>query len=277
MIKSQNNEEIFHFFSSELDEYSSFSLFNKLDDDFNKNEFKLTFQENISNFNQIKNKLKKKEIKFITNKINKISNKEKKRKEKTFLNESINNNKINTSLMNIQKFNSKILSNVIYRKDAYYKHFKANLGKYIKDRMNSFKNKCFPFYSRNNFASPSYKYTGNPKEKDNLIYLSFKIKDIMIKGGDKAAFNRQYNNELIINFIEENESKAIDKNTYKELITFLNDKLEEAIIQFYDDEKEFQKIKSDPKCIYFDKFYKRETGISLLEKYGFLKALKKYK
>ena len=254
MIKSQNNEEIFHFFSSELDEYSSFSLFNKLDDDFNKNEFKLTFQENISNYNQIKNKLKKKEIKFITNK---ISNKEKKRKEKTFLNESINNNNINTSLMNIQKFNSKILSNVIYRKDAYYKHFKANLGKYIRDR-------------------PSYKYTGNPKEKDNLIYLSFKIKDIMIKGGDKAAFNRQYNNELIINFIEENESKAIDKNTYNELITFLNDKLEEAIIQFYDDEKEFQKIKSDPKCIYFDKFYKRETGISLLEKYGFLKALKKY-
>ena len=91
--------------------------------------------------------------------------------------------------MNIQKFNSKILSNVIYRKDAYYKHFKANLGKYIRDRMNSFKNKCFPFYSRNNFASPSYKYTGNPKEKDNLIYLSFKIKDIMIKGGDNSAFN----------------------------------------------------------------------------------------
>ena len=26
---------------------------------------------------------------------------------------------------------------------------------------------------------------------------------------------------------------------------------------------------------YFDKFFKRETGISLLEKYGFLKALKK--
>ena len=272
MLKSQNNEENFHYNSSELDEYSSFSLFNKLDEDFNKNEFISTFQENISNFNQLKNKLKKKEIKFITNK---ISNKEKKRNQKTFLNESVNNN-INTSLINIKKFNTTILSNIIYRKDAYYKHFKANLGKYIKDRMNSFKNKCFPFYSRNNFSSPSYKYTGNPKEKDNLIYLSFKIKDIMIKGGDKAAFNRQYNNELIINFIEENEDKAIDKKTYNELITFLNDKLEEVIIQFYDDEKEFEKIKSDPKCIYFDKFYKRETGISLLEKYGFLKALKKY-
>ena len=183
MLKSQNNEENFHFFSSELDEYSSFSLFNKLDEDFNKNEFKLTFQENISNYNQIKNKLKKKEIKFITNK---ISNKEKKRKEKTFLNESINNNNINTFLMNIQKLNTKILSNVIYRKDAYYKHFKVNLGKFIRDRLNLFKNKCFPFYSRNNFSTPNYIYIGNPKEKDNFIYLSYKIKDIMIKGRDKT-------------------------------------------------------------------------------------------
>ena len=84
--------------------------------------------------------------------------------------------------------------------------------------MNSFKNKCFPFYSRNNFSSPNYKYTGNPKEKDNFIFLSFKIKDIMIKDKNKATFNRQYNNELLINFIEENEDKAIDKSAYKELV-----------------------------------------------------------
>ena len=56
----------------------------------------------------------------------------------------------------------------------------------------------------------------------------------------------------------------------------MNENLEETIIQFYNDENEFKKINNDKKCIYFDKFYKRETGISLLEKYGFLKALKKY-
>ena len=177
--------------------------------------------------------------------------------------------------MNTKKFSTNILSNVIYRKDAYYKHFKVNLGKYIKNRVNSIKNKCFPFYSRNNFSSPNYKYTGNPKEKDNFIFLSFKIKDIMVFGKNKAKFNRQYNNELLINFIEENEDKAIDKSAYKELVQFLNEKLEDAIIQFYDDEKEYKRINQDQKSIYFDQFYKRDTGISLLEKYGFVKALKK--
>ena len=97
----------------------------------------------------------------------------------------------------------------------------------------------------------------------------------MIKDKNKATFNRQYNNELLINFIEENEEKAIDKIAYKELVQFLNEKLEDAIIQFYDDEKEYKRINQDQKSIYFDHFHKRDTGISLLEKYGFIKALKK--
>ena len=164
---------------------------------------------------------------------------------------------------------------MVYRKDAYYKYFKANLGRYIKNKINVFKNKCFPLYSRNNFSSPNYKYTGNPKEKDNFIFLTFTIKDLLIFGKNKAKFNSQYNNELIISFIEENEDKAKDKNAYKELIKFLNETLEEAIIQFYDDENEFNKMKNDSKFFHFDEFYQRETGISLLEKYGFLKALKK--
>ena len=52
----------------------------------------------------------------------------------------------------------------------------------------------------------------------------------MIKDKNKATFNRQYNNELLINFIEENEDKAIDMSAYKELVQFLNEKLENAII-----------------------------------------------
>jgi len=56
----------------------------------------------------------------------------------------------------------------------------------------------------------------------------------------------------------------------------LNEKLENIIIRFYDDEIEYNKFKNDFKYIKFDIFFKRETGISLLEKYGFLKAIKKY-
>ena len=217
------------------------------------------------------NIFKKKDIIF---NIQKIKNQKKKRINNNYSNEPKNKN-INDFKSKIKKFTTNILSDVIYRKDAYYKHFKVNLGKYIKNRMNLFKNKCFPFLSKNNFSSPNYKYTGNPKEKDNFNFLSFKIKDILIKDKNKATFNRQYNNELLINFIEENEDKAIDKSAYKELVQFLNEKLEDAIIQFYDDEKEYKKMNQDQKCIYFDHFYKRDTGISLLEKYGFLKALKK--
>ena len=164
----------------------------------------------------------------------------------------------------------------IYRKDAHYKHFKVILGKYIKNKLNELKNKCFPYYSKNNFSTPNYKYTGNPKEKDNFYFLFFTIKDILIYGKDIVNHNRQYNNELILKFIELNENKALDKDVYTELITFLNARLEKIIIQFYDDDVEFNKLKNDFKCFQLDFFYKRETGISLLEKYGFIKALKKY-
>jgi hypothetical protein len=169
-----------------------------------------------------------------------------------------------------------IKENNNYRKDAYYKHFKAILGKYIKNKTNELKNKCFPYYSKNNFSTPNYKYIGNPKEKDNFNFLSFAIKDLLIYGKDRVNQNRQYNNELLVKFIEINENRAINKNAYVELICFLNSILENVIIQFYDDEAEYYKLLKDSKCIKFDAFFKRETGISLLEKYGFIKALKKY-
>ena len=93
--------------------------------------------------------------------------------------------------------------------------------------MNILKNRCFPYYIRNNFSTPNYKYTGNPKEKDNLNFLSFTIKDILIYGRDKENYNRQYKNEQLINFIEENEERTNDKVAYKDIIQFLNFKLGE--------------------------------------------------
>ena len=60
---------------------------------------------------------------------------------------------------------------------------------------------------------------------------------------------RQYNNELLIKFIEKNESGASNKIAYAELINFLNYSLEKVIIHFYDDENESNKLKIDSKCI----------------------------
>ena len=136
-----------------------------------------------------------------------------------------------------------ISSDILYRKDAYYKHFKVDLGKYIKNRMNILKNRCFPYYNRNNFSTPNYKYTGNPKEKDNLNFLSFTIKDILIYGKDKEKFNRQYNNEQLINFIEENEERTNDRIAYNEIIHFLNFRLEDVIRQYLTMKKNYIKLK----------------------------------
>ena len=139
----------------------------------------------------------------------------------------------------------------MYRKDAYYKHFKAIFAKYIKNKANKLKNNCFPAYEKNNFSALSYKYTGNPKEKDNY-------------------------NELLINFIENNESKARDKIMYEELIIFLNDTVENELIKFYKNKEELKNINKDSKCLLYDQYFKKETGISLLETNGFIELLKKY-
>ena len=229
----------------------------------------------------IKKKYKKIEIKNYRNKKKNNNDSIDIFKEKTNKSNEILNNKINDNFVNLTssiKWNieKKVIENNIYRKDAYYKHFKAVFGKYIKNRLNLLKDKCFPSYSKNKFSTPHYKYIGNPKEKENYYFLFFTIKDIILYGKDIIRQNRQYNNELLIKFIENNEFKCKDKLAYKELIKFLNENVEDAIVNFYDDKKEFEKINKDRKYICFDKYYKRETGISLLEKYGFITVLKNH-
>ena len=45
-------------------------------------------------------------------------------------------------------------------------------------------------------------------------------------------------------------------------------------MKFYRNKTEFESINKDAKCLFFDKYYKNETGISLLEIDGFIKILK---
>ena len=162
-----------------------------------------------------------------------------------------------------------------YRKDAYYKHFKAIFGKFVKKKVNELKNKCFPLIENNNFSTPSYKYIGNPKEIENYNFLGFKIKDLLIYGREPKKHNRQYNNQLIINYIENNGQKTKDKFAYEKLISFLNDTVENIFIQFYKDKEQFDKINNDKKCIFYDETFKKKVGISLLEVNGFIKAVQR--
>ena len=164
---------------------------------------------------------------------------------------------------------------LIYRKDAYYKHFKSIFARYIKDKANKLKNICFPHYNKNNFSALSYKYTGNPKEADNLKFLSLNVKDIIIMGKNIKRKNRQYNNELLIRYIEANKELTKDKEAYIDLINFLNNSVEEELIIFYNDKLEYVNLVNDVKCRLFDKHFKSETGISLLDRNGFIQVLKK--
>ncbi len=79
----------------------------------------------------------------------------------------------------------------------------------------------------------AYKYAGNPKEKDNYLFLSLKVKDLLSYGKDAKIKNRQYNNELLINYIEKNEKITKDKKVHYELIKFLNNTVENETINFY--------------------------------------------
>ena len=203
--------------------------------------------------------------------------------ESSFKNDLIGKLSTKTNILNEALAPTKIISekdmenseNKKYRKDAYYKHFKVIFGKYLKNRINELKNICFPEFKKNNFSSPNYKFTGNPKEKENYIFLSWKIKEILTYAEDKKNKNRQYNNNLLIKYIKNNRNKAKDKISYEKLIYILFQTLEEAIEDFYNDKNEFEKINNDKNCLFYDKYFKKNTNISLLEKNGFLKAIKR--
>jgi len=219
-----------------------------------------------------KNPLNNKKILFIIKKDkHKESQENKENQENKSLSISSNNNEINKFI----KFKCNNMNKEkIYRKDYYFKHFKALFGKYIKNKLNNLKNKCFPNFVLNNFSTPNYYFIGNPKQGDNYNFLSWSIKDILTFRENKNKYNRQFNNKMIILYIEKNENKSKDKKAYIELINYINCKIEDAFLDFYENKSEFEKICSDKDCIFFDEFFKRETGFSLLEKNGFVKVIR---
>lgn len=147
----------------------------------------------------------KKEIKYVNNKYQfKHSNNSFNNKKLLFLIEKVKkkkeiiNSDDNTKGINLIKFIcNKGITEKLYRKDYYFKHFKAIFGKYLKIKLNDLKNRCFPNYIFNNFSTPNYSFTGNPKEIDNYNFLSWTIKDIIIFKQNKNKKNRQLN---IINY-----------------------------------------------------------------------------
>ena len=112
-----------------------------------------------------------------------------------------NNEKIKEDKIKINKFIcNKNIKEKIYRKDSYIKHFKAIFGKYLKNKLNDLKNKCFPHLILNNFSTPNYYYTGNPKIIDNYKFLSWTIKEIIILKQNKGNQNIGHYGKCLIFF-----------------------------------------------------------------------------
>ena len=267
IFKNKNEPFLLDFYNKkEKIEINPFSINNKEKTDINCSNLYNTISKNSINTNNKIFFFTQKEKNSIGKKINsdeKIINLYNKIKKK----ENGNNRKI--------IFISKEKKDKIYRKDYYYKHFKAIFGKYLRNKVNNLKNKCFPNFIFNNFSTPHYSYIGNVKELDNYHFLFWCIKDILVYKEKNNESNRQNNNKLLIEYILKNKNKNKDKEAYQELIFFLNNSLENAFLDFYDNKNEFEKINKDEDCIFYDKFFKKETGISLLEKNGFLKVIQK--
>lgn len=96
--------------------------------------------------------------------------------------------------------------------------------------------------------------------------MHFNIKELLIYGKNEKIKNRQYNNELLIKYIESNETNTKDKLFYNELINFLNDSVESELVKFYSNKNEFENINKDLKCPFFDKYFKKETAFLFWEK-----------
>lgn len=278
------------FYTLDLDSVDSEQVYKKINN--NHDTFsELSFQKNIDD---IKEKIEIKNHHF-ANKIEIVEERENQLTNKINIdNLNLINNNLDKKIEKIKKYSKilqanekskqvnhlkrficikRIIRNRIYRKDAYIKHFKAIFAKYLKNKLNSLKDICFPYFSLNKFSTPNYRFTGNPKINDNFIFLSWKIKDILIYGENKKNKNRQYNNKLIIKYLENNENKSKDKIIYRQMMDSLNNKLEAAFIEFYNDKNESKRLQNDNLCIFYDKYFKEETGFSLIEKNGFLKII----
>jgi len=177
-----------------------------------------------------KNPLNNKKILF---EIKKNKHKENQENKENKENKSLSINSNNNEITKFIKFKCNNMNKEkIYRKDYYFKHFKALFGKYIKNKPNNLKNKSFPNFILNNFSTPNYYFIGNPKQGDNYNFLSWSIKDILTFRENKNKYNRQFNNKMLILYIEKNENKSKDKNAYIELINYINCKLEDAFLDF---------------------------------------------
>ena len=200
---------------------------------------------------------------------NLFQEKEKEKESKNLFN-SISNNQV----INIK--NSE--TNNIYRQDYYIKQFKVQYSIWLRNILNlklmSFLDKIksgkknIKFYPLNSLT-----FTANPKYNDNKIFLSMKIKEILIVGINGNRSSNQKKNKENIELVEKMGEQY--NNTNDDLIEFLNMTMEESIYMFYNSEQ-FLKFKNSTQAKINDNKFFSEKKFSLLENNGFIYLIKNF-
>ena len=186
------------------------------------------------------------------------------------------------SISNIQKTqktninNSKQIS--LYRQDYYIKQFKVQYSIWLRNILNSklmiFLDKVksgkknIKFYPLNSLT-----FTANPKYKDNKIFLSMKIKEILIIGIDGSRSSNQKKNKETIELVEK-IGEQYNKNN-EDIIEFLNMTMEQSMYMFYKSEL-FLKFKNSNQAKINDNQFYCEKKFSLLENNGFIYLIKNF-
>jgi len=193
-----------------------------------------------------------------------------KEKESKNLFNSISNNQV------INFKNSE--TNNIYRQDYYIKQFKVQYSIWLRNILNlklmSFLDKIksgkknIKFYPLNSLT-----FTANPKYNDNKIFLSMKIKEILIVGINGNRSSNQKKNKENIELVEKMGEQY--NNTNDDLIDFLNMTMEESIYMFYNSEQ-FLKFKNSTQAKINDNKFFSEKKFSLLENNGFIYLIKNF-
>ena len=232
-----------------------------LNNDFNNNNIFLS-ESNSKNKNLYEN-----ENIMIDTKSN-ISENIEENKETNKINNTIKKYKIsNDNLTEKTNINIKNTSSSLYRQDYYVKQFKVQYSIWLRNFLNN-KLKQLVNETKNNrrhlkfYPLNSLKFTANPKYEDNKLFLSLKIKDILIVGIDSAKNSNQKKNKENIEIIENIIYKQ-NKNINNELLNFLNCTMEDSIKIFYQSEQ-FLKFKNSEQAKINDEKFVQEKHFSLL-------------
>lgn len=197
-------------------------------------------------------------------------------------------NKIEIKEKKMKKGKFKVLhqKNIKLRMDYAIKYIKMYISKYLKDYGNKLIKKCHfkNQLKKLKFFLPNYQYfTGNANLKKNNIFLNFTVEQILTYSSEKIQ-NKKDNHlqkqnketmQALKEYIENNYEKEKTEG-FQNLLNFFKMTYEDIIIDFYNSEY-FEKFSSSKKTKDLDKIFLKSKGISLLEKNGFIKLVKKRK